>query len=277
MGELTGNSVSGHLLLRCEVRLDGTPYLAEQDFRAPVHLSKAHLSDDGESLLVTVVNPTAGFFDGDKLVMDVAVGKGARLVMSTPSSSRVFRTRSGDSAVCEQRFRVEDGGFLEWMPEPFIPHAGASYVQQTEIELQDGAGLFFVDWISPGRVAKGESFEYDSLRWELDLSVSGRLSARERYTMEKGGPEGITAMFSEGHYISIYLAGEMVEKFPESLIPSLCDADTYIGIGGLERGVMVVRALCRDSLSARKVVGEIRNALYTAIEKKPPNLGRIFI
>ena len=73
MAGLTGQSVCGHLRLRCEVRGDGVPFLAEQDFRAPVHLSKAHVSDDGAALVVTVVNPTAGFFDGDELAMDVAV------------------------------------------------------------------------------------------------------------------------------------------------------------------------------------------------------------
>ena len=253
------------------------PYLAEQAFQAPVHLSKAHVSDDGGSLVATVVNPTAGFFDGDKLVMDVAVGGGARLVMSTPSSSRVFQTRSGEPATCEQKFRVERGGFLEWMPEPFIPHSGASYVQRTTIELEEGAELFFVDWIAPGRVARGECFQYESLRWELDLSVGGKLRARERYTMEKGGPEGITAMFPQGHYISIFLAGEMAENFPNELISDLGNADIYAGSGALEGGAMVVRLLCRDSLSARKVVGEIRDKLYAAAGKMPPNLGRIFI
>ncbi|MEP4173235.1 MAG: urease accessory protein UreD [Luteolibacter sp.] len=242
-----------------------------------MHLSKSHVSDDGGALVVTVVNPTAGFFDGDTLAMVVSVGDGGRLVMSTPSSSRVFRTRSGGAAVCEQRFKVEKGGFLEWMPEPFIPHAGASYVQRTRIELEEGAGLFFVDWIAPGRVARGEVFEYESLRWELDLTVDGRLCARERYTMEKGGPEGITAMFPEGHYLSIFLAGEMAEKFPQEQITQLCDADTYIGHGTVEGGAMVIRALCRDSLSARKVVGAIRNLVYAAVDFPAPNLGRIFI
>lgn len=277
MAELTGQSVCGHLRLRCEVRGDGVPFLAEQDFRAPVHLSKAHVSDDGAALVVTVVNPTAGFFDGDELAMDVAVGVGARLVMSMPSSSRVFRTRSGSAAVCEQRFWVEEGGFLEWMPEPFIPHAGASYVQRTRIELEEGGGLFFVDWISPGRVARGEVFEFERLRWELDLRIGGRLCARERYVVGMGGVEGITAMFPEGHYVSVWLAGEMAVNFPEEVVLQLGGGDVYVGCGGLEGGAVVIRALCRDSLSARWLVGEIRKVVYESVGRVEPRLGRIFM
>ncbi len=221
MEVMTGNSLAGHLRLRCDTRADGVPFLSEQSFQVPVHLSKSHLSDDGKILVLTIVNPTAGFFDGDSIVSDVTVGRGASLVLSTPSSSRVFRTRSGKDAVCEQKFSVQTGGFLEWIPEAFIPHQGARYVQRTEVNLEPGAGLLFIDWISPGRVARGEIFQYENLRWEFDLKMGGKLLARERYDMSGDGLEGITAMFEAGHYVSIYLAGAMLENFPTDEVDAL--------------------------------------------------------
>ena len=275
MPEMTGNSVGGHLRLRCETRADGVPFLAEQSFQAPVHLSKAHL--DGDALVVTVVNPTAGFFDGDQLTMDIVVASGANLVMSTPSSSRVFRTRSGEAAVCEQNFSVAAGAFMEWIPEPFIPHAGARYEQRTKIELEEGAGLLFIDWISPGRVARGEVFQYQNLRWELDLNVDGKLAARERYDMPGEGLEGITAMFEAGHYVSAYISGKMVENWPAKEIEALSGDDVYLGFGALEGGAMVLRALCRDSLAARRLIEQLRVVLYDSADMDVPNLGRIFI
>ncbi|MBC7980969.1 MAG: urease accessory protein UreD [Armatimonadetes bacterium] len=277
MEELTGNSVSGHLRLRCEVREDGVPFLAEQSFRAPVHLSKPHV--DAGCLVVSVVNPTAGFFDGDSLVSEVEVCSGAKLVMSTPAASRVFRTRSGKAAVNRQKFSVAAGGFFEWIPEAFIPHAGANYEQRTEIELEAGAGLLFVDWISPGRVARGEVFEYERLRWELDLKVDGRLMARERYEMRGAGDglEGIKAMFEAGHYVSVYVAGRMIDAWPGAELDKLGGEDVYMGHGRLEGSVMVLRALCRDSLAARGLVEKSRALLYGNAGMTVPNLGRIFM
>ncbi len=275
---MTGNSLDGHLRIRCEKGKGGVPFLSSQSFQAPVHLSKSHLSDDGRFLVLTLLNPTAGFFDGDRVVSDVTVGQGASLVLSTPSSSRVFRTRSGKDAVCEQKFSVEAGGFLEWIPEAFIPHRGARYVQKTEVNLEPGAGLFFIDWISPGRVARGEVFQYESLRWEFDLLIGGRLLARERYDMPGEGLEGITAMFAAGHYVSIYLAGEMLSCFPAEEVDALGNDGTYLGHGLLEGGeAMVIRALCRDSLAARALVERIRPILYHAAGWKAPALGRISI
>ncbi|MGJ8634151.1 MAG: urease accessory protein UreD [Luteolibacter sp.] len=272
---MTGNSVGGHLRLRCETRDDGVPYVAEQSFQAPVHLSKSHL--DGSALIVTVVNPTAGFFDGDKLTMDITVGSGANLVMSTPSSSRVFRTRSGEPAVCDQHFRVAKDAFMEWIPEPFIPHSGASYEQRTTIDLEEGAALLFIDWISPGRVARGEVFQYKNLRWELDLNIAGKLSARERYDMPGEGLEGVTAMFEAGHYVSVFVSGKMAEYWPAEELEALGNEDVYLGFGGLEGGAMVLRALCRDSLAARRLIETLRVVLYRSAGMKVPGLGRIFI
>jgi urease accessory protein len=275
---ITGSAISGHLRLRCDSRADGVPFLSDQAFQAPVHLSKSHLSDDGKFLVQTIVNPTAGFFDGDTLECKVSVGNGARLVLSTPSSSRVFRTRSGKPATCDQKFSIESGGFLEWIPEPFIPHSGARYVQKTTVDLQSGAGLLFIDWISPGRVAHGEIFQYESLRWAFDLRIDGKLLARERYEMPGDGLAGITAMFEAGHYVSIYAAGEMIENWPAAEIDALGNEDTYIGHGLLEGGgAMVLRALCRDSLAARRLIEKLRVILYAAAGMTVPSLGRIFM
>lgn len=271
-----GRSLTGHLDLRCEARADGVPFISRQSFRAPIHLSKSHL-DQGH-LVQSIVNPTAGFFDGDELEMNVEVAAGARLVLSTPSASRVYRTRSGAAATNEQNFRVGEKAMLEWIPEPFIPHAGARYVQRTRIDLHASASLLFFDWIAPGRVAMGEVFAYRQLRWELDLFLGDTLLARERYDLKPGDEslEALQARFPAAHYLSVYAAGVMAENWPAGELDALNGDDVYLGHGPLPGGVCVVRALCRDSLAARGLLETLRPLFYQAAGMKPPALGRIF-
>ncbi|MEO7100235.1 MAG: urease accessory protein UreD [Luteolibacter sp.] len=273
---VSGSSLSGHLHLRCECRADGVPMISEQSFRAPIHLSKSHI-DQGQ-LVLSIVNPTAGFFDGDRLESDVHVAAGAKLVLSTPSASRVYRTRSGMAAVNFQKFRVEENASLEWIPEPFIPHAGARYAQQTEIDLHPTASLLFFDWIAPGRVAMGEIFAYEQLRWELDLTLGETLIARERYHLrpDDHSLEALRAKFPAAHYLSVYAAGDMAKNWPAAELDALNSNDVYLGHGPLTGGVQVIRALCRDSLAARKLIETLRPLLYASAGLQPPNLGRIF-
>ncbi|MEO8615419.1 MAG: urease accessory protein UreD [Luteolibacter sp.] len=273
---VSGTSLSGHLHLRCECRADGMPFISEQSFRAPIHLSKSHI-DEGR-LVQSIVNPTAGFFDGDRLESNIHVASGAHLVLSTPSASRVYRTRSGKAAVSLQKFRIEENASLEWIPEPFIPHAGARYVQQTEIQLHPTASLLFFDWIAPGRVAMGETFAYEELRWELDLSLDGKLIARERYHLRPDDQslEALRAKFPAAHYLSVYAAGGIAENWPAEILDGLNGDDVYLGHGQLTGGVCLIRALCQDSLSARKLIETLRPLLYASAGQKPPGLGRIF-
>jgi len=259
------------------VRDDGVPFIPEQSFRAPIHLSKSHV-DEG-SLVVTIVNPTAGFFDGDHLEADVVVGKKARLVLSTPSASRVYRARSGQAAVSHQKFTLDRDSTLEWIPEPFIPHSGARYVQRTEITLHASSSLLFFDWITPGRVAKGEVFAYEHLRWEFDLRVEGKLVARERYDLQPGNHslEALRAKFPSAHYLAVYAAGRYGTHWPADALDALNDEDVYLGHGPLPDGIFVIRAICRDSLGARRLLEKLRPLLYSSAGEKSPQLGRIFL
>ncbi|WP_052573406.1 urease accessory protein UreD [Haloferula sp. BvORR071] len=273
---VSGRAIRGHLDLRCELRADGTPYLSRQSFRAPIHLSKPHLDESG-ALLVHLVNPTAGFFDGDRLDLQVEAGPGARIVLSTPGASRVHRARGESPAVCSQRLSVEPGAFAEWIPEPFIPQAGARYHQQTRIDLAADAGLIFFEWISPGRVARDEIFQYENLRWELDLHVAGQLVARERYTLAPDD-HSLTALrerFPAGHYLTAYVAGIPANSWPAESLDALTNERVYLGHGPLPGGVQIIRALCADALAARELVNTLRGLLYAALAVPAPRLGRL--
>ncbi len=272
---ITNTTLSGHLHLLCATRPDGTPHIARQSFRAPVHIGKGHL--DQGALVLNIANPTAGFFDGDRVDTAVTVAPGARLVLGIPAASRVYQTRSGRPAANHQEFHVAEHAFLEWNPEAFIPHAGASYVQTTRIHLHPTASLLFFEWLAPGRVAKGEIFAYQNLRWELDLTVDGRLTARERYDLrpENHSLEALRARFPAAHYLTVLAAGSMTENWPAAELDALTDDDVYLGHGPLPQGVHVIRALCRDGLAVRKLSHQLRSLLYLHSRTAAPSLGRI--
>ncbi|MEN9637638.1 MAG: hypothetical protein RL077_6042 [Verrucomicrobiota bacterium] len=171
---------SGHLSLQAVARADRRTVLAHQSFRAPYHLSKPYWDADAGVLIVQIVNPTAGMLAGDRLESTITVAAGANLLVTTPSASRVFKMHSGH-AECRQHFAIAAGAWLEFMPEPLVPHRGSSYHQITTVAVARGGGLFFVDpWLS-GRVGHGEAWLWDRLQLELTLHVADQLTLRERF------------------------------------------------------------------------------------------------
>ena len=269
---VAARSLRGHLSVVCAPDERGVSILRRQSFRAPLHLSKPHW--DAGSLVVNVVNPTAGLFDGDEVSVEAEVEGGASLVLTSPSATRVFRSRSGRPATVMQRLQVKSGGYLEVFPEAFIPQAAARYRQQTTVEAEVGAAVIFFEWLAPGRAAMGEAYAFSDLRWETDFMVGGVLAARERFRL-RPGDESLAAlrwMGPETHYIGCLVAG--IDDWPAQALEALGSEAVYLGHGPLTGQGRVIKALCRDSLAARRTMHGIRQALYRAMGRPVPGLGR---
>ena len=263
--------VKGHLDIVCSADADGRSYLSRQSFCAPVHLSKPHL-DEG-ALVVNVVNPTAGLFAGDLVRFDVTVEAGAHLLMTSPSASRAHKMNAGE-AVVEQWFRVKDGGFLEVLPELFIPQAGCRYRQRTRIEVAKSGTLIFFETLAPGRVAHGETFAFERLDWTTEVLWDGKKVARERYTMAGGDSPSLEALrvkFPNAYYLSCLLVGAAFGDFPA--LPE--EDDVLAGCSRLPFGCgWAVRLLARDSVALRRMQRWLRKNIYSMQDIRPPALRR---
>jgi urease accessory protein len=257
---------SGHLALRAAARDDGRTVLAGQSFRAPFHLSKPYWDADTQTLLVQVVNPTAGILAGDRLESEIAVEAGAALLVTTPSASRVFRMKAG-SAEFRQHFAVADGGWLEVLPEPLVPHRGSVYRQVTTIDVERGGGLFFVDQLMPGRIGHGEVWAWERLSLDLTVRVAGELLLRER--LEHSGAElqalsqlmgsGDTACFANAILLAPPDSAETASWRDE--VAALHRDGIWVGASPLRGPGWSIKLVAPDAVRLRQTVRDVRAVL----------------
>jgi urease accessory protein len=116
---------------------------------------------------VYVAMITGGLVQGDRLEHCVDVTAGARAHVTTLSATKVYRTTDGQA---EQSIalRVEEGGVLEWWPDPIIPFRHARFAQTVELTAHPGGVMLYGDLLLPGRT--GERHEY--------AAYTSRLTAR---------------------------------------------------------------------------------------------------
>lgn len=262
---------SGHLALRAATRAHGRTVLAAQSFRAPYHLSKPYWDADTRTLIVQVVNPTAGILSGDQLESDIAVEEAAALLVTTPSASRVFKMKDG-TAACRQTFHIAAGGWLEVMPEPLVPHRGCSYHQTTAVDVAAGGELFFTDLLMPGRVAHGEAWEWNKLCLETTVRVGGELVLRERFeqtgaslralaTLAGSGPG---ACFGNAVLIAAPRPGDAAWR---TAISALHGEKLWIGVSELRRGGTSIKLVARDGVQLRQGFRRVRNILSASFPR----------
>lgn len=198
----------GHLRLSLQVAATGQPpQLTIQRQEPPLRVVRAFPAADGAAV-VHLHNLSGGVLGGDCLRIEAEIGPGARTQLTSTGATRIYRQRTGlPAAEQTTHLRVEEGGLLEYLPDPLIPYAGSQYRQGTTIDLAHDAGLFYWEMVAPGRVAHGELFEYAMLTLDLDIHAAGRPVALERLQLEPAvRPPGSLVRLGGYHYSATFYA-----------------------------------------------------------------------
>jgi urease accessory protein len=108
---------------------------------------------------VYVQNPTGGLFAGDRLHTRLELEAGATVHLTTQAATKVYRM-DRDHGLQATQVVLGPNSYLEHIPELVIPHAGSRFVQTIEIQIAETAAFFSTEVVAPGRLARGERFEY---------------------------------------------------------------------------------------------------------------------
>jgi urease accessory protein len=150
----------GNLELRFE-RVDGGTALVHDYATVPFHVSGTLASDPHpDASTVFLQSPTGGIAQGDRQDVEIAAGPEAIAHVTTQSSTKV-QSMERNYAGAALRLSVGTGGHLEYVPEPTILHANSRYHQDLRIDLAGGATAVLGDVVVPGRLARGERFEFE--------------------------------------------------------------------------------------------------------------------
>jgi urease accessory protein len=121
---------------------------------------------------VTICSPAGGVLQGDRLRIEVALDAGAQLRLETQSATRLYAMPDG-SASGRVSLKLGPGSFLEYVPDPLIPFAGAAYRQESTWEVDESATLIAGEVVTAGREARGENARYQRVELEIDARRPG--------------------------------------------------------------------------------------------------------
>ena len=169
----TFTRTEGHLRLHAE-RVGGRTRLTELECRAPLQMMRClHLDAALPDMAhATIVSPSGGVLQRDRLEIVVRVGPGARLRLDTPSAMRLYRMPDA-SAQQIISLTVEGDGYLEYLPESTIPFAGSQFSSRTTCHVAESATLVLAEVVSAGRVASGEVHQFKEYRSAIELCRAG--------------------------------------------------------------------------------------------------------
>jgi len=149
----------------------GKTVLRRQHVGYPFHITRPFQLDRSKPDLSTLYlqSTSGGLYAADRLALDVVVGAGAALNLTTQASTVVHDAR-GDSSVMRQSLTVEDGAFCAFISDPYVLFPGANLHIETTITVAAGAVVILADGFAahdPHR--RGGTF----VRFSTDTSIMG--------------------------------------------------------------------------------------------------------
>jgi len=113
-------------------------------------------SADRDLLEAVVVNTAGGMTGGDCFALDIAVGPGARLLLTTAAAEKIYRSLGPDTEI-QVKLSIGSGGTLGWVPQETILFDRARLRRSIEADLAPDANLLLAEGVVFGRSAMGET------------------------------------------------------------------------------------------------------------------------
>ena len=246
-------------------RVGGRTRIAELECSGPIQVLRCQYLDSAapDIASVTIASPSGGVLQGDRLRVAVEVRPGARLVLDTQSATRLYRMPARP-ALIEARFEVRDGGWLEYVPDPYIPFAGSNTTIETVVAIDESATVLIGEVLAAGRVARGEIFQMTAFRSSVTaIRPSGELLFTDTTELDGGDALADPGMMGDQAALgSLYVV--RAEADPEVLrvaIRGHAPPAARAGASTLPNDAGAwLRVIARDTGGAKAVVDAGRDA-----------------
>lgn len=110
-----------------------------------------------------------GYVAGDQTHLRVRVGESARCFLGTQASTKIYRNPAARPCRHELHATVESNALLVLAPDPVQCFSESLYEQRQQIHLASSSSLVLVDWLSSGRAARGERWNFSRYRSRIDV------------------------------------------------------------------------------------------------------------
>jgi urease accessory protein len=153
----------GAITLRLELDpLRQKTVLKEQYSKVPLYTQRVlYLEESLPSMAyLYIISPSGGILQGDRYRMDITLSKNALFHLTTQGATRIYRMDK-NYATQVVNITVGEGCYFEFIPDQIIPYRNSRFYQKVMLNVHDKATMVYSELLVPGRVASGESFDYD--------------------------------------------------------------------------------------------------------------------
>lgn len=117
---------------------------------------------------VYLMTTGGGILHNDRQRMDLRLGPATSAHITTQAHTKAYRMESGyAAAVCN--IHLEEGAYLEYLPDPVIPFIDSRLYQRTIVTMHPDASLVTGETLYAGRLSRGERNVYAAYASDFEV------------------------------------------------------------------------------------------------------------
>jgi urease accessory protein len=184
--------------------------------------------------------------------LELRVGEGAHCLVTTQSSTKIYRSPGGDACTHTTQASISAGALLVFAPDAVQPFGGSAFIQRQVFHLGQGAGLALVDWFTAGRTMRGErwAFRHFHTRNEVFLNEKRVLLDSTMLDPTDGSLDLTHRVGRFNCFATLFLAGPQLRTATKHILaeigslPITANATLVSSASSVEDGVILRIAGC---------------------------------
>lgn len=170
---MTALALQNQLALKLGCTPAGTTVLEHRYMAYPLSVSPVFRLEEGtaaasQRAYLYRMNTSPGLLAGDTIGVSLQLAAGSQLYLADQSATKVHTMPQQETAAAvNYSIDVGERARLEFLPEPLILFTDAALVQKTEVTIHPTAGLSLGEIVLPGRLARGERYQFRHYRSRL--------------------------------------------------------------------------------------------------------------
>ncbi|MEH6402837.1 MAG: urease accessory protein UreD [Sneathiella sp.] len=214
-----------------------------------------------------LINTAGGLTGGDVMHYKITAGPGTDLTVTGQAAEKIYKSIGPDVEIGVDIF-VENGAYLEWMPQETILFEKGRLRRLNKVHLAKDAKLLALEATILGRRAHGETLRDASIIDGWKIWKEGKLIWFDQFRLNgdldelAGRPMLLDGAVS---FATLVLALPDISGYVEIAREIAEECSSRIGVTSFDGELMIVRCLDKDAYSLRmslvKIINRLRHEL----------------
>jgi urease accessory protein len=238
--------------------------------------------DDDEIFSAVMVTTSGGLAGGDRIRVSVTAEPGARAVVTSQASEKIYRSLGEDTRVSLTLSAAADT-WLEWIPQGAILFDNSRLVRRNVIDADPAARVLAGEIVVFGRTASGEVFHNGLFHDAWQVRVGAKLVWADAIRLERdidavlAHPAGFGGAVAVATVLFVARDAPQRVDLARSLLGAECGKPGVVcGKSGatVVNGVLVVRFLNSDAQALMGEVASFWRGFRAAVAGLPARMPR---